>query len=101
VSAHLFRSRPVAELRDARLMAHRLILAKPDAPGALLHALYCLELGAEIRRRGELAFDCPYCQADVDAAAGVKSEPYPAVKPEWTRGLHDALAPRELVEASR
>lgn len=74
MSAHLVgrfgRARSVEELRDARQMAHRMILARPDAPGVLLHALYCLELGAEIRRRGELAPECPYCRADVDAAAG-------------------------------
>ncbi len=69
MSAHLVRSRPVDELLDARRMAHRMILTKPDAPGRLLLSVYCLELGEELRRRGTDGHDCPICRHDVDAVA--------------------------------
>lgn len=87
MSAHLVRVRPVAELRDARRMAHRMILEKPDAPGRLILSVWCLEIGAELQRRGELAPDCPYCRADVDAAAATHRAP-------------DAPLPPQLVEAT-
>lgn len=70
MSAHVVRSSSVGDLRDARRLAHRLILAKPDAPGALLFKAFCRDVGAELSRRGELAPDCPFCLADLEAAAG-------------------------------
>lgn len=70
MSAHVVRSSSVDELRDARRLAHRLILKKPDAPGALLFKAFCRDVGAELARRGELAPDCPFCLADLAAAAG-------------------------------
>lgn len=64
----------VDELRDARRLAHRLILTKPDSPGALLFKYFCRDVGAELTHRGELAPDCPYCLADLEAAAGLHHE---------------------------
>ncbi len=92
MSAHLVSLRPVAELRDARRMAHRLIVTKPAAPGRLILSLWCLEIGAELTTRGELAPDCPFCRADVDAAAG---------KPPVSAPVHHELTatPAALVEA--
>ena len=51
MSAHLVSLRPVAELRDARRMAHRLIVTKPAAPGRLILSLWCLEIGAELKEK--------------------------------------------------
>lgn len=94
MSAHLVHSGPLEELRDARRMAHRMILTKPDAPGRLLLAAWCLELGAELTRRGELTPDCPFCRADVDAAAGKTPVSAP---PQAGQGVTSA----PLVGASR
>ena len=93
MSAHVVRSATVDELRDARRLAHRMILTKPDAPGRLLLSVFCLEIGAELSRRGELAPDCPYCRLDVDAAAG---------KAAVSNPLHDqrASTSAQLVEAT-
>jgi len=93
VSAHATRQASVEELRDARRMTHRMILTKPDAPGRLLLAIWCLDIGAELQRRGELAPDCPYCRADVYAAAG---------KPAVGAALHHerGALPAQLVEAT-
>lgn len=84
MSAHVAREASVEELRDARRMTHRMILAKPDAPGRLILASWCLNIGAELQRRGELAPDCPYCRADIDAAAG---------KPAVGAALHHERGP--------
>jgi hypothetical protein len=83
----------VDELRDARRLAHRLILAKPDAVGCLLFKVFCRDIGAELTHRGELAPDCPYCLADLEAAAG---------KPAVSAALHHerGALPAQLVEAT-
>jgi hypothetical protein len=83
----------VDELRDARRLAHRQILARPDAPGALLFKYLCRDIGAEISRRGELAPDCPYCLADLEAAAGKRAV---------SAALHHerGALPAQLVEAT-
>ena len=93
MSDRLLRVGTSEELRDARRMTHRMILTKPDAPGRLILATWCLNIGAELQRRGELAPDCPYCLADVDAAAG-KRAASPALHHE--RGA----LPAQLVEAT-
>jgi hypothetical protein len=93
MSAHLDRSATVDELRGARRLAHRLILTKPDAPGCLLFKAFCRDVGAELSRRGELAPDCPFCLADLEAAAG---------KPAVSADLHHerGALPAQLVEAT-
>jgi hypothetical protein len=97
VSTYLYwdalRTPTVDELRDARRLAHRMILTKPDAPGALLFKYFCRDVGAELTRRGELAPNCPYCLADLDAAAGKRAV---------SSALHHerGALPAQLVEAT-
>lgn len=93
MSDRLLRVGTVEELRDARRMTHRMILTKPDAPGRLILAAWCLNIGAELSRRGELAPDCPFCLADLEAAAG---------KPAVSAILHHerGALPAQLVEAT-
>ena len=66
MSARILRASAIPELVDARRQAHRLLLSRP--PSRLILAALCLDIGAELTRRGELAPACPVCRDDVTAA---------------------------------
>ncbi len=64
MSAPVLAAARLAELVDARRLAHRMLLGKP--PGRIILASWCLEISAELRRRGDPRPECPFCRADVD-----------------------------------